>query len=108
MQGTQTLEFPGPALPPLIERTLTEDGIQEVLEAVEETNLFTGDLALTRREERLADFTDTVFRANANGAEVTVSVYGLGCSTPSWRQPRGHRPGRDRGVRDPRASCATR
>src|SRR5688572_7020507 len=35
MQGMQTLEFPGPALPALIERTMTEDGIQAVLEAVE-------------------------------------------------------------------------
>ena len=46
MQGVQTLEFPGPALPALIERTMTEEGIQAVLEAVEDTNLFTGDLEL--------------------------------------------------------------
>ncbi len=39
MQGAQTLEFPGPALPALIERTLTEEGIQEVLRGVEETGL---------------------------------------------------------------------
>ena len=37
MQGAQTLEFPGPALPALIERTLNEEGIQAVLDAVEDT-----------------------------------------------------------------------
>ena len=49
MQGAQTLEFPGPALPALIERTLTEEGIQAVLEAVEDTNLFTGRPRAARR-----------------------------------------------------------
>ena len=79
VQGAQTLEFPGPALPPLIERTLTEDGIQEVLEAVEETNLFTTDTALTAAQNIITDVTDTVFTLNANGTEVTVSAYGLCC-----------------------------
>ena len=65
MQGAQTLEFPGPALPPLIERTMTEEGIQAVLEAIEDTNLFTGDLELEWRDERRAPTaTATVFHAN--------------------------------------------
>jgi hypothetical protein len=83
MQGVQTLEFPGPALPALIERTMTVDGIQAVLEAVEETNLFTGDLELRGAQNFVADATDTVFRLNANGAEVTVAVYGLGLLDPN-------------------------
>ena len=83
MAGFQTLEFPGPALPALQERTMTEDGIQAVLEAVEDTNLFTGDLELRGAMNVIADATDTVFRLNANGDEVTVLVYGLGLLDPS-------------------------
>jgi hypothetical protein len=83
MQGVQTLEFPGPALPPLIERTMNEEGIQAVLEAVEDTNLFTGDLELNGAMNMCADCTSTVFRANVNGAEVTVSVLGLGTLDPA-------------------------
>lgn len=89
MQGAQTLEFPGPALPPLIERTLTEDGIQQVLEAVEETSLFTGDLRLDGAMSTIADATDTVFTLRAAGREVEVSVYGLCCLDPSMGAPQG-------------------
>jgi hypothetical protein len=83
MQGAQTLEFPGPALPALIERTMTEDGIQAVLEAMEDTNLFTGDLELLGAMNVVADASDTVFRAHVNGDEVTIRVYGLGLLDPS-------------------------
>jgi hypothetical protein len=83
MLGAQTLEFPGPALPPLIERTMTEEGIQAVLEAIEDTNLFTGDLELNGAMNVCADCTSTVFHANVNGEEVTVSVLGLGQLDPA-------------------------
>jgi hypothetical protein len=82
VQGAQTLEFPGPALPALIERTMTEEGIQVVLEAVEDTNLFTGDLELRGAMNVVADATDTIFRASVNGEEVTITVYGLGLLDP--------------------------
>jgi len=85
----QTLEFPGPALPPLIERTLTPDGIQQVLEAVESTNLFAADLDLRGASAMVADATDTVFRVNAGGRSVTVTVYGLGLIDPSMGTPQG-------------------
>lgn len=83
VQGAQTLEFPGPALPALIERTMSEEGIQVVLEAVEETNLFTGDLELNGAMNQCADCTATAFRANVNGDDVTVSVFGLGMLDPA-------------------------
>jgi len=89
MQGVQTLEFPGPALPPLLERTLTEDGIQQVLEAVEETSLFTSDLRLDGAMNTIADATDTVFRLNAGGRQVEVSAYGLCCLDASMGPPPG-------------------
>jgi hypothetical protein len=83
VQGMQTLEFPGPALPALIERTMSEEGVQSVLEALEDTNLFTGDLELRGAMNVVADATDTVFRANVNGDEVTVLVYALGMLDPT-------------------------
>jgi hypothetical protein len=84
VQGAMTLEFPGPALAPLIQRTLNEDGIQAVLDAVEDTELFTSDLELRGAANVVADATDTVFRLNANGRDVTVSVYGLGLLDPAF------------------------
>ena len=89
VQGAQTLEFPGPALPPLVVRTLNEKGIQEVLAAVEETNLFTSDVELRGASNVVADATDTVFRLNAGDRETTVSVYGLGLLDPSMGTPPG-------------------
>jgi len=89
MQGPQTLEFPGPALPALIERTLTEEGIQTVLGAVEETNLFTTDLELRGAQNVVADAGDTLFIVNAGGQKVTVSIYGLGALLPEMEPPPG-------------------
>lgn len=89
MQGMQTLEFPGPAYPALIERTLTEEGIQAVLGAVEDTNLFTGDLELRGAQNMVADAADTLFILNAGGQDVTVSIYGLGALLPDMEMPPG-------------------
>lgn len=89
MQGAQTLEFPGPALPALMERTLTEEGIQEVLRAIEDTGLFTSDVELNGAQGVIADAANTVFTLNAGGDEVTVSVYGLGAVMPGMEPPQG-------------------
>ena len=83
VQGMQTLEFPGPALPALQERTLTKEGIQMVLGALEGTNLFVGDeLELRGMQNMVADASDTVFTLNAGGLESRVAVYGLGAWSP--------------------------
>ena len=89
VQGAQTLEFPGPALPALMERTLTEEGIQQVLQGVEDTNLFTSDLELNGAQGMVADAANTVFILNAGGDEVTVSVYALGMVQPDIEAPPG-------------------
>ena len=89
MQGAQTLEFPGPALPALIERTLTEEGIQEVLRGVEETGLFTADVELNGAQSMVADAANTVFILDAAGREVTISIYGLGAVPPDMEPPPG-------------------
>jgi hypothetical protein len=92
MQGMQTLEFPGPALPAIQERTLTEEGIQRILEAVEETDLFTGNLELRGMQQMVADAADTVFELHAAGLDSTVLVYALGMLTPDMEVP-GMEPG---------------
>ena len=89
MQGPITLEFPGPAYPPLIERTLTEKGIQAILQGVEDTNLFTADLELNGAQAVVADAANTVFILNAGGQDVTVSIYGLGALLPDMEPPQG-------------------
>lgn len=78
VQGVQTLEYPGPALPPLVQRTLNESGIQAILAAVTETGLFASDLDLRGAMNVVADAANTLFILNAGGREVTVSIYGLG------------------------------
>lgn len=89
VQGMQTMEFPGPALPPLMERRLNEEGIQEVLRAISATNLFDEDLDLRAAQNMVADASDTIFTVNAGGRKVTVSVYGLGTLTPGVQMPPG-------------------
>lgn len=89
MQGVQTLEFPGPALPALIERTMTEDGIQALLAAIEDTNLFTEDHAFTGAMAVVADAADTVFTLRTDEGDITVSIYGLGTLDPAMGVPPG-------------------
>ena len=89
VQGAVPAIFPGPALPALQTRTLTPAGIQTVLEAVEETGLFTADLELRGAQAMVADAADTVFTLNAGGRQVTVTVYALGFLTPDMEPPPG-------------------
>jgi hypothetical protein len=89
MQGMQTLEFPGPALPALIERQLTEDGVQQVLRALEQTNLFAGDLELRGMMGMIADATDTIFTVRAAGLESQVTVYAISMLFDGMEPPPG-------------------
>lgn len=77
-QGAQTLIFPGPALPSLLERRLTEAGIQEVLDFIVDTGLFTDDAEFMGASNFVADAATTTFTVNAGGRTVIVSIYGLG------------------------------
>jgi len=86
--GVTDLMFPGPALPALQVRQLTEDGIQDVLEAVEATELFADDLDLRAAQNVVADATDTVFALDAGGRQVRVSAFALGSlSDPAMGEP---------------------
>lgn len=89
IHGMQTLEFPGPALPALIERTLTPAGVELVLDAVGGTGLFTTDLDTRGAQNFVADGLDTVFTLDAGGDVVVVRVYGLGTLDPVAGAPPG-------------------
>lgn len=82
-QGAQPAIFPGPALPALLVRTLSEEGIQTVLTEVVATNVFGQDLDLRGAANFVADAPDTVFTVHAGGRDVTVSVYALGFIDPA-------------------------
>ena len=87
MMGMQTLEYPGPAMPPLIERRLTERGVQAVLETVVATGQFESSRELRGAMNIVADAADTRFALAAGGREVLVSIYGLGTILPDTELP---------------------
>jgi hypothetical protein len=87
VQGVQTLEFPGPILPPLQERRLTEEGIQLVLTSLDETNLFVGDLDNRVMQSMVADANDTIFTVNAGGRTSVVTVFAIGMLLPDMEPP---------------------
>ncbi len=89
MWGMQTLEFPGPELPALIARQLTENGVQQVLRALEQTNLFAGDLELRGMMGMVADAADTIFTVRAAGLESVVTVYAISMLFDGMEPPPG-------------------
>lgn len=91
--GFQTLEFPGPILPALQERRLTEEGIQLVLSSLDETNLFIGDLENRVAASVVSDGSDTIFTVDAGGRTSVVTVFALGMMPPDMEPPPGTDPG---------------
>lgn len=81
--GAQIELFPGPALPAVNARRLTEDGIQAVLAEVARTGIFASSVELRGAQNFVADASDTVFTLHADGREVEVVVYGLGTLDPA-------------------------
>jgi hypothetical protein len=77
--GTQIEIYPGPALPPLFETRLTEEGIQEVLREARVAGLLDGDRDYTDTGSiGIADAATTTFIVSAAGETHTVRVYALG------------------------------
>jgi hypothetical protein len=81
VQGPQTLQFPGPALPNLLTFVVTEDGIQSVLAMAREAGLLDGDRHLAN--DMVTDLPTTVITTDAGGRRSVVSVYGLGVAEES-------------------------
>jgi len=76
--GATDLVYPGPILPSLQVRRLTERGIQAVLATVEGSRQLQADHAWTGASSHVADAGDTVFVLHAGDRDVTVRVYALG------------------------------
>jgi hypothetical protein len=76
--GAQPAIFPGPALPAVNVRRLSESGIQAVLEEVLKTGVFAASAEYRGAQSVVMDAPDTVFTLHADGRQVTVLVYGLG------------------------------
>ncbi len=87
MQGAQIAIFPGPALPPILVRRLTEAGVQAILREVAETQQFGSSTRWHGADTALADGADAIFTLRAEGGEVVVSVYGLGQLAPDMLPP---------------------
>lgn len=82
VQGAQIDIFPGPALPAVQSRRLSEAGLQLVLQRIAATGFFAEDATFT--EESLSmDAPLTVFTLHADNREVIVKVGALG----SYRTP---------------------
>lgn len=79
--------YPGPALPPLQARQLSEAGIQAILAKVAETGIFVADARFDGAQMMIADAADTVFTLNADDRHVEVSIYGLGALDPQSVPP---------------------
>ena len=76
VQGAQVMLYPGPALPSLFVRTITEEGLQKVLAAAAEAGLLGAD---THYDDggMIADAATTTFILNAGGSTHTISAYAL-------------------------------
>jgi len=74
--GPTTLEFPGPLLPNLQARSITEAGIQALLATADELGLL-ADVQYARND-LIADAPDTVVRISVDGATYEHRAYALG------------------------------
>jgi hypothetical protein len=80
--GAQDLMYPGPALPPILVRSLTEGGVQAVLHEALASGQLDADADWRGAASHVADAADSVFRLHAGGRSVSVSVYALGLYEP--------------------------
>jgi hypothetical protein len=75
-EGVHTEIYPGPALPPLLAQTISEDGVQAILAAAKDAGLLDGNA--TYPYACVADIPDTVFTVNAGGRTSVVTATALG------------------------------
>jgi len=75
VQGPQIEIYPGPALPNLLVRDVTEEGVQAILEAARVAGLLGEDRHYDN--QRIADASTTTFTVYAGGKRHVVSAYAL-------------------------------
>ncbi|MGZ4702890.1 MAG: hypothetical protein ACXV5U_04095 [Ilumatobacteraceae bacterium] len=79
--GAVPAVFPGPLLPAIIVRSITEDGIHALLAVVQRAGLLATPPDYPDRHN-VADASDTVLTISAAGATFVHSAYGLGIGDP--------------------------
>jgi hypothetical protein len=77
VEGAQDTIYPGPALPTVLVRRLSEAGMQAVLGEVFDSGAFGSSGEFRGARNVIMDAPDTVFTLRAGGREVTVVVYAL-------------------------------
>lgn len=85
--GAQDAIYPGQALPPLVARTISEDGIQAILGAALQAGLDHDATLGDMGSVGVSDMPTTVFTLSANGETHRVEAYALGM--PGDRRPEG-------------------
>jgi hypothetical protein len=85
--GAQIDIFPGPALPAVNVRKLTEEGIQAILKEVARTGLFSTSAEFRGAQNFVADAGDTILTLQAGGKDVVITVYALGLLSPVGNYP---------------------
>jgi hypothetical protein len=80
-EGPQIEIYPGPALPSVQVQTVTEGGIQAILEAAEAAGLLGPDR--TYGQDCIADAPTTTFTVHADGTRHVINAYALGLAPGS-------------------------
>jgi hypothetical protein len=75
--GPQIEIYPGPALPSIESRAITEDGIQMILQAAIDAGLTSVEDMTDMGSVTIADAPEAVFTLRAGGSDRTVRVYAL-------------------------------
>ncbi|MDQ4149425.1 MAG: hypothetical protein M3164_05465 [Actinomycetota bacterium] len=91
-QGPQILIFPGPALPNLIERRVSPEGVAAISEAARRAGLASGNKHLPL--ETVADAPTTTFTFVENGTRHVVTAYALGMEDEDMNVPPADREAR--------------
>jgi hypothetical protein len=87
VQGAQAAIYPGPALPSIQVRRLSESGIQAVLAEIMASGQFASSAQWLAAQRNVADAPNTDFVLHAGGRDVTVTVYALGIWGPDAAAP---------------------
>lgn len=87
VQGPQIEIYPGPLLPNLQQRTITEAGIQALLRLAEGHDLFRD--VTYESDDMIADASDTVVTISANGDTYEHRAYAVGMSGDETDEARG-------------------
>jgi hypothetical protein len=79
--GVMTMQFPGPLVTPMAVRTITEDGIQTLLQRAGEAGLLAAPPEYPRND-MIADAADTVLTIRAGGETYVHRAYALSMNGP--------------------------